>query len=146
MRYKVVYFTRTNTSKRVAEIISERLTCDLVKITDHRNWNGKFGFFKAGYYSSTDKKVEIEILGDLENVDEYIVVTPLWAGGIASATKAFLNTIPREKVHLVVTSLGSHVKDRTGYKSISDITRQEGNETKVIDELVNRLANEAKDM
>jgi len=139
LQYKVVYYTRTNNCKRIAETISERLSCEVIQITDKKNWKGNLGFFKAGYYSSTDKKVEIEILGNLENVDEYIVVTPLWAGGIAPASKAFLKTLPNEKVHLVVSSLGNHVKDRSGYKSVSDITKKEKNEELIINNLVNNL-------
>lgn len=139
MHYKVVYFTRSNTSKRIAESISEKLSCDVVQITDDKNWNGILGYIRAGFYSSTNKKVEIKINGKLENVDEYIVVTPLWARGIAPATKIFLKTIPKEKVHLVVSSLGNHVKDRLGYKSVSDVTRKERNEALIIDHLVNSL-------
>ena len=139
MHYQVLYFTRSNTSKRIAESISEKLSCDVVQITDDKNWNGILGYFRAGFYSSTNKKVEIKINGKLENVDEYIVVTPLWAGGIAPATKIFLKTIPKEKVHLVVSSLGNHVKDRFGYKSVSDVTRKERNEALIIDHLVNSL-------
>jgi len=81
----------------------------------------------------------------LDNVDEYVVVTPLWAGGIAPATKVFLETVPNEKVHLVVSSLGNHVKDRSGYKSVSDITRSERNEELVINDLVKKLGNNSKE-
>jgi len=139
LHYKVVYFTRTNSSKRIAEAISDRLSCEVSQITDDQNWKGILGFFKAGYYSSTNKKVEIKILGSLDHADEYIVVTPLWAGGIAPASKAFLKTIPNDKVHLVVSSLGNHVKDRSGYKSVSDITKKDKNEEMIINKLVNNL-------
>jgi hypothetical protein len=141
MKYKVVFFTRTNNSKRIAEKISKKLSCEAVQITDNKNWNGIFGFIKAGYYSSTNKKVEIQILGNLNSVDEYIVVTPLWAGGIAPATRTFLKTIPLDKVHLVVTSDGSHVKSRSGYKSVSDITKNKMNEDLVINYLLDILIN-----
>jgi len=145
LNYKVVYFSRSNTSKRIAEGISKKLNCSIVQVTDDKNWDGLFGFIKAGFYSSTNKKVEIKINGTLDNVDEYVVVTPLWAGGIAPATKVFLETVPNEKVHLVVSSLGNHVKDRSGYKSVSDITRSERNEELVINDLVKKLGNNSKE-
>ncbi len=141
MSYKVVYYTRTNNCKRIAEVISKKLSCDVTQIIDNNNWQGIPGFIKAGYYSSTNKEVEIKIQGNLEDVDEYIVVTPLWAGGIAPPTKEFLKTIPIENVHLVVSSLGNHVKDRSGYKSVSDITKQEKNEELMINQLVSKLQN-----
>ena len=144
LHFKVVYFSRTNTSKMIAESISNKLSCDVVQITDDKNWKGIIGYIRAGFYSSTNRKVKIKIVGNLDQVDEYIVVTPLWAGGIASTTKSFLDTIPREKVHLVITSLGSHEKDRSGYKSVNDITRKERNEEVVINDLVTRLNNNSK--
>lgn len=139
MKYKVVFFTRTNNSKRIADKISEKLSCDAIQIIDNKNWKGIFGFIKAGYYSSTNKSVDIKILGNLDAVDEYIVVTPLWAGGIAPATRTFLRTTPLDKVHLVVTSDGGQIKNRSGYKSVSDITKSNNNEELIINDLVNSL-------
>lgn len=138
MKYRAVFFTRTNNSKRIAEKISEKLSCEAIQITDNKNWKGILGFIKAGYYSSTNKSVDIEVLGNLDAVDEYIVATPLWAGGIAPATRTFLKTIPIDKVHLVVTSDGSHVKNRSGYLSVSDITNHNSEEL-IINNLVNSL-------
>ena len=141
MKYKVVFFTRTNNCKRVAEKISDKLACEAILIIDNKNWKGILGFIKAGYYSSTNKNVDIKVLGNLDVVDEYIVVTPLWAGGIAPATRTFLKTTPIDKVHLVVTSNGNHVKNRSGYKSVSDITKNNNNEELIINDLVNSLLN-----
>jgi len=139
MNYSVVYFTRTNTSKRVAEKIAAKLECPVVRITDHKNWSGLFGYIKAGFYSTVNKEVKIELLGNPGKPDAYIVVTPLWAGGIAPAGRAFLNTISREKVYLVVTSLGSQTDDRDGYLSVNDVIDQRSNEDEVISNLVQNL-------
>jgi len=56
LNYKVVYFSRSNTSKRIAEGISKKLNCSIVQVTDDKNWDGLFGFIKAGFYSSTNKR------------------------------------------------------------------------------------------
>jgi len=139
MKYSVVYFTRTNNSKRVAEKIAAKLACPVVCFTDHKNWSGLFGYIKAGFYSTVNKEVEIELLGDTGQPDAFVVVTPLWAGGIAPAGRAFLNTVPRNKVHLVVTSLGSQTDDRDGYLSVHDVIDQQGNEDEVIGDLIQSL-------
>ncbi len=138
-KYGVIYFTRTNNSKRVAEKIADRLSCEVVQITDNINWQGLFGYIKAGFYSMTNRHVDIEFLGKLESVEEFIIVGLLWAGGLAPALKTALSQFPRNKVHLVVTSLGSHVEDRAGYLSVHDITDNTGNEDLVIEELVTSL-------
>ena len=139
IKHGVIYFTRTNNSKRVAEKISNKLSCELIQITDNINWKGIIGYIKAGYYSMTNKSLDIELLGNLDAVEEYIIVGPYWAGGLAPALKTLLNQFPRDKVHLVVTSIGSHVVDRSGYLSVHDITRNSGNEDMVIEGLVNSL-------
>ena len=138
-QYGVIYYTRTNNSKRVAEKISKKLSCELVQITDNINWKGLIGYLKAGFYSMTNKHVDIQFLGDLDAVEEYIIVGPLWAGGLAPAMRTLLSQFPRDKVHLVVTSLGSHVEDRSGYLSIHDITTNTNTEDAMIEALTNSL-------
>lgn len=139
MNYKVVYFTRTGTNKRIAENISNKLSCDVIQITDNMNWKGVLGFIKGGYYASKNKSVDIKVNGSLEGADELIVVTPLWAGGVAPAIKTFLKTTPVEKVHLVVTSNGSNIKKSSGYKSVNEIVKSKKNEDVIINNLINNL-------
>lgn len=139
MSYKVVYFSRTGTSKRVAEKLANKLSCDIVEITDNMNWNGFLGFMKGGYYSSLNKPVDIKLSKKLETGDELILVTPLWAGGLSPAARGFLRTVSMEKLHLVVTSNGSQLKQPSGYKSVSNVVRNNKNEDQVIDELVKKL-------
>jgi len=140
-KYSVIYYTRTNNSKRVAEKISNKISCELIQITDNINWKGIVGYLKAGYYSMRNKHVDIQYLDKLDAVEEYIIVGPLWAGGLAPALKTLLNQFPRNKVHLVVTSIGIQVEDRSGYLTVHDITKNTGNEDSVIEGLVNSLLN-----
>ena len=135
----VVYFTRTDNSERIAEKISKKLSCDLIQVTDNINYRGLFGYLKAGSYSMRNKHVDIEFLGDLDGLEEYVVVGPLWAGGLAPAVKTLLEQLPRNKVHLVVSSRKDPVEDRSGFLSVHDITRQAGNEDVAIEGLVDSL-------
>ena len=139
MSYKVVYFTRTGTSRRVAEKLANSLSCDIIEILDDRNWNGILGFIKGGFYATQNKSVDIRLSKKLEDDDEVILVTPLWAGGLAPATREFLRTMPIEKVQLVVTSNGSTLKKPTGYKSVTDIVKSNNNEDQILDELVKSI-------
>lgn len=140
-QYGVLYFTRTNNSKRAAEKISNKLSCKLIQVTDNINYKGIFGWLKAGNYSMRNKHVDIEFLGDLDGIEEYIIVGPLWAGGLAPAVRTVLNEFPRDKVHLVVSSKRDHVEDRSGYASVHDITSETGNEDLIINNLTNNLLN-----
>lgn len=139
MNYKVVYFTRSGNSKRIAEKIAGKLSCDIIQITDNMNWIGVFGFLKGGYYSSKNKDVEIKTSKNIEAYDELVVVSPLWAGGVVPAVKVFLKTVPQDKVNLVITSSGSNIKNRSGYKSVSDIVKSRNNEDVIISNLLSSL-------
>ena len=139
MNYKVMYFTRTGISKKVAEKIAAKLGCELIQITDNMNWQGPIGFLKGGYYASQNKTVGIKIHGNIDDVQEFIVVTPLWAGKVVPAIQTFLKTISLDKVHLVVTSNGSTLQNRSGYKSVSDIVKRTKNEDDVINALTASL-------
>ena len=139
MKYVVVFYTRTNNSRRIAEKIADKLGCELVEISDSINWKGLKGFFKAGAYSGKNIPVAIEVSGNMDGADAYIVVAPLWAGGLAPAAKTFLKTIPKNKVHLVVPSIGNQIKNRSGYQSVSDIRIIARNEDVMIENLVNNL-------
>ena len=140
VNYKVVYFTRTGNSKRVAEKIANKLSCETIQITDNMDWKGILGFIKGGYYASQNKHVDIKIHGNLNIADEFIVVTPLWAGRETPAIRTFLKTITLDKIHLVVTSNGSNIKERSGFKSVSDIVKNKNNEDGIINTLVSSLS------
>jgi flavodoxin len=139
VNYKVIYFTRTGNSRRVAEKIANKLSLEALEIRDNMNWKGISGFIKGGYYASKNKNVEIKIPENLDDSEELIVVTPLWVGKVAPAINTFLKTKALEKIHLVVTSGSTKIKDRSGYKSVCDIVKSENNEDAVISNFVNTL-------
>ncbi|MDO5846315.1 MAG: hypothetical protein Q4Q04_05260 [Methanocorpusculum sp.] len=139
MTLKVVYFTRTGNSRRIAEKIASRLGSELIELKDTMDWSGPAGYIRGGYYASANKDVEIRVSGEL-NADEYIAVTPLWAGKIVPAFSMLFKNLPKEKVHLVVSSGGSLLKDREGYRSVTDITHREKNEDERIASLVQKLS------
>ncbi|HWQ73045.1 MAG TPA: hypothetical protein VN370_12095 [Desulfitobacteriaceae bacterium] len=139
MNYKVIYFTRTGNSRRVAEKIADKLSLQAIEITDNMSWQGISGFIRGGYYASRNKDVEIKIPDNLDGSEELIVVTPLWAGKAAPAVSTLLKTKALEKVHLVVTSGGTIIKDRSGYKSVWDIVKKNNDEDVVISDFVNTL-------
>lgn len=139
MNYKVVYFTRTGISKRIAEKIATKLSCEAIQVTDNMDWGGKLGFIKGGYYASKGKDVDIKIDKEIDDYDELVVVSPLWAGTVAPAIKVFLKSVPSNKVNLVITSTGSVIKEHSDYKSVSDIVKSKNNEDEIIDNLVNSL-------
>lgn len=144
MKNVVLYFTRTGGSKRVAEIIAAKIGVNAIEITDNKNWNGVLGYIKAGFYSSFNKNVPIIINEVYEDADQYIVISPIWAGGPAPAVKEFIKLVKTDKVNLVLTCLGSDTdvaltKFETKFGKLKGkfgIVKKLNNEEKIIAEIV----------
>lgn len=131
MKYSVAYFSRTGNSGRIAQKIAQKLSTDAIEVTDNMNWKGPIGYMRAGRCALNNKDVDISIHGKIDS-DEFIVVTPLWAGKITPAIRKLLQTLPKDKVHLIVSSGSSTLKERADYKSVLDIIKKEKNEDEKI--------------
>jgi len=138
MNTVVLFFSRTGTSKRVATKIADGLKLKPIEITDDKNWNGILGYIKGGYYSSTNKSVNIKVNGAFKDADQYVVVCPLWAGGPAPTVREFLKQVPLNKVNLVLTCKGSNIES-----ALSKYETSVG-KLKAGFGIVNRLNNENK--
>lgn len=149
MEYGVLYFTRTGNSKRVANKIADKIGVKPLEITDNKNWKGAFNYIKGGYYAMLNKSVEISVADEYKKLDNYIIVSPLWAGGPAPAIRTFLKRIPNEKVTLVITCDGSDAdsaikkyESKVGkFSSGYGIVKKLKNEDKLIDDIVKSLVN-----
>ena len=139
MHYKIYYFTRTGNCKRIAEALSKKLSCESEQILDDQNWKGWLGWLKAGFYSSLDRKVKIQVPQDLQEISEKIVVAPVWANKIAPAVRELLKLIPAGSVHLVISSIDTRFNELPDYLSVTHITQKSGNETEMINQLAETL-------
>ena len=144
MNYKVVYFSRTGNSKRIAEKIATKLLTKAIRITDNVNWNGFMGYLKYIFYMITKKEVNISTDEKINNYDELIVVTPVWDAAPCLAVKKFLSSVPSNSVHLVTSAGMSIIKNKGGFKSVNSITIKAHNEDEVIQALVQKLLDKNK--
>lgn len=142
MNYKVVYFTRNGHSKRIAESIANQINCPLIQITDNMNWNGFFGFIKAGRATLKNLPMEIKLSQTLAPEDKLIVVSPVWAGGIAQPVRIFLNSKAPNAVALILSSGGpikTNAVDYKQYAFFGNIYRNSENQDTVISDLISSL-------
>jgi flavodoxin len=140
----ILYFSRTQKTKAVAEKLSKILELENFEIKDDKNWKGVWGFLKGGYYASTNKKVGIDYNKEALSSEHLFVLSPVWASGPAPAVRTFLNDNPDKTITLIYTCDGSsmekiyknskklfpHVKNYYG------ITHRLNNENAVIDKIV----------
>ncbi len=91
MKTLVVYYSRTGTTKKVAEIIKGKLRCDIGEIISEANLSGIFGYIKCGFQSFSKKTPRIKkMMMDVNDYDTIIIGTPVWAGNMSSPIRTFL--------------------------------------------------------
>ena len=117
---QIYYFSRTGRSKAIAEQIASRYQTTARVIDDHKNWNGKVNYIKAGAMALSGKTIPVDFI-EPDIADEIIVVFPLWAGTMPPGVKKFVEIVGKENVTAIITSLGSTIKQRYGFKRIIDL-------------------------
>ena len=91
MKPLVVFFSRSGNTKRAAEAIASALKAETEQIWDKKKRSGPFGFFSAGKDAATGKTTKIEPTKNNPSSFGLVVVgTPIWAGNMAPAVRAFL--------------------------------------------------------
>lgn len=147
MSIHLIYYTRSNTSKRIAERLGQDLKASVYPLTDDKNWSGIFGYIKAGYYASSNKAVNISLDLEALQADQIIIVTPLWAGGLTPAVKRLLDDHPNLVAPIVFTNDGSDVnkafkKTQSAYPRLKDfygITKKMDHEDEMIHKIKQSL-------
>jgi flavodoxin len=87
----VVYYSRTNNTKGVAEDIAKKLNADIERIVDKKDRSGVFGYAGAAKDSQMKNATEIgEITKNPADYDLVIVGTPIWVGHVPPPTHTYL--------------------------------------------------------
>ncbi len=87
----VVYYSRTNNTKLVAQTIKEETGAELLEIKDKKSRSGPVGYLKGAVDALREKGTSIEYdVVDLKSYDNVYIGTPVWAGKPAPAIIEFL--------------------------------------------------------
>jgi flavodoxin len=87
----VVFYSRSGTTRRIAEALSAVLKCDLEEITEPKPRTGFLGYIRSLLEGSC-KRVS-RILPKKHEVSSYdlvIIGTPVWAWSLSSPVRAYL--------------------------------------------------------
>jgi flavodoxin len=93
-RILVAYYSLSGNTERVAEDLATRLGADLEKITEGENRRGFFGHMRAALDSILEKPADLRPIE--KHPRDYaltLIGTPIWAGKITPAVRAYLRTI-----------------------------------------------------
>lgn len=114
----VVYYSRTENTKRAAQTIKEEIGADLLEIKDKKNRSGPLGYLKGGFDAFREKTTDIEYdKVDLKSYDTIYVGTPVWASKPTPAILQFIreNDFGGVKVVTFCTTGSSGVETTINY-------------------------------
>jgi flavodoxin len=104
----VVYYSRTGTTKEVAQEIASKLNADIEEIIDKKDRSGVLGFFAASKDAKNENLTELAEMK--KNPKEYnliIIGTPVWDETVSTPVRTYLikykDSLP-EKVAFFTTS------------------------------------------
>jgi len=90
-RFLIVYYSRSGTTRKVAEALAAALSCDIEEIVEPRGRAGPFGAMRSALEAILRRPAPIAAtkLNPL-SYDLVIVGTPVWAWSVSSPVRAFL--------------------------------------------------------
>lgn len=91
MNNLIAFYTRTGNTKKVAEMIAERLNSEIEQIVDTTKRGGLWGWLKSGYHATMKKMTEIEELNkDPSSYDLVILGSPVWNKRMTPAIRTYI--------------------------------------------------------
>lgn len=121
---QIYYFSRTGRSEKIAEELAARHDTAANRIDDGRDWSGSRNYRKAALMALIHKSVAVRYKKPTEG-EEITVVFPLWAGTLPPAVRRFVKEVGTDKMTIIVTSLGSKLRNRKGFKKVVDLVGKE---------------------
>jgi flavodoxin len=120
MKTLLVYYSWTGNTRKLAQKITSKLKCDVEEIYETKKRRGKLNYMIGGFQAVLGMKSSIE--KPRKKPSEYdlvIIGTPVWAGRITPALRAYLSkagTVPRYGLFMTKGG-GDHsnaIKNMTG--------------------------------
>src|SRR5665647_567433 len=92
-RTLVVFYSRSGTTRRIAEALAETLKCDLEEITEPKPRTGFLGYIRS-LLEARRKRPSIIAPNkhDVASYDLVVIGTPVWAWSLSSPVRAYLTT------------------------------------------------------
>ncbi len=92
MKCLLVFYSRTGTTKKIAESISTEMNCEYEEIIDTKKRKGRFiGFVKSGFAATREKLTVIkEMQKDPKLYEAVILGTPIWNKRMTPAIRTYI--------------------------------------------------------
>jgi len=91
MKTLVAFYSRTGTTKKVAEKIAEILVCNLEEIFDIKDRSGAYGYLTAGRDATLRKLTTLQPLENNPADYELVIIgTPIWSWNVSTPIRTYL--------------------------------------------------------
>jgi flavodoxin len=125
----VVYYSRTGTTRKVAEAIAAMLPCDVEEIVDTKSRSGVGGFLRSGKDATLKALTTIqEPVKDAAAYDLVVIGTPVWAWTMSTPVRTYISRYA-DKLHKVAFFLTTgwtgmdrtfrHMEELSGRKPVA---------------------------
>jgi len=105
MKSLVVYYSRTNTTRKLAEKIAGEINADIEEIKPKVNYQGKIGYVRGGKDAMSEKIIDLEELKyNPEDYDVVYIGGPVWASKAANPLISYLNQNSFRNVKFFLTA------------------------------------------
>lgn len=105
MKSLVVYYSRTNTTRKLAEKIAGEINADIEEIKPKVNYHGKIGYVRGGKDAMSEKIIDLEELKyNPEDYDVVYIGGPVWASKAANPLISYLNQNSFRNVKFFLTA------------------------------------------
>jgi len=92
MRTLVIYYSRTGTTRKVAELITGMLEADSEQVKDKKKRSGFFGYLGSGFDAVFKKTTTIETIKKNPASYELIIIgTPSWGAALTPAIRTYIS-------------------------------------------------------
>ena len=98
MKTLVAFYSKSGNTKKVGEEIAKNLNVDVDEIIDKKDRSGILGWLGGGRDALFKKATTIESKKDPSQYDLIVVGTPIWAGSVTPAVRAYLSKNKFKKV------------------------------------------------
>ncbi len=87
----VLFYSRTGTTRHLAESIARALHADLEELRESRSRSGVLGWLRCGYDGAHHRSSEtLPLQHELADYDLIVVGSPTWNGALSSPVRGFL--------------------------------------------------------
>jgi len=106
MKILIAYYSRTGTTKAVAEHLAQQLGADVDEIVDLQERLGPVNYMRAARAAKGLKTTEIQYEKNPEDYDVIVIGTPIWWNNLPPAPRTYLSSfdLRGKKVAFFITS------------------------------------------